>query len=50
MAYAGYSPEQRSGRRTLMIIYDPNAALSSFNRTLAVLKEPRPEVRPSAVL
>jgi hypothetical protein len=48
MAYAGYSPEKRNGRRTLMIIYDPNAALSSFNRTLTVLKEPRPEVRPSA--
>jgi hypothetical protein len=48
MAYAGYSPEKRNGRRTLMIIYDPNAALSSFNRTLTVLREPRPEVRPSA--
>lgn len=39
MAYAGYSPEVRGGRRTLMIIYDPNSALSSFNRTMTVLRE-----------
>ena len=39
MAYAGYSPEVRGGRRTLMIIYDPNSALSSFNRTVTVLKQ-----------
>jgi hypothetical protein len=43
MAYAGYSPEKRGGRRTLMIIYDPNSALSSFNRTMSVLKESLPE-------
>jgi hypothetical protein len=39
MAYAGYSPEQRRGRRTLMITYDPNSAVSSFTRTLNVLRE-----------
>jgi hypothetical protein len=48
MAYAGYSPEKRAGRRTLMIIYDPNSALSSFNRTLTVLREPKTDIRPSA--
>jgi hypothetical protein len=47
MAYAGYSPEKRGGRRTLMIIYDPNSALSSFNRTLSVLREAREPVHPS---
>jgi hypothetical protein len=43
MAYAGYSPETRGGRRTLMIIYDPNSALSSYNRAISVLKEISPE-------
>jgi hypothetical protein len=47
MAYAGYSPEKRAGRRTLMIIYDPNAALSSFNRTMSVLKESKAEAQPA---
>jgi hypothetical protein len=47
MAYAGYSPETRGGRRTLMIIYDPNAALSSHSRTLSVLKEITPEGSPA---
>jgi hypothetical protein len=39
MAYAGYSPEQRRGRRTLMITYDPNAAVSSYTRTLNALAD-----------
>jgi hypothetical protein len=39
MAYAGYSPERRGGRRTLMITYDPNGALLSFTRTLSIMSE-----------
>jgi hypothetical protein len=46
MAYAGYSPEKRGGRRTLMIIYDPSSALSSFNRTMSVLREAKTEAQP----
>lgn len=39
MAYAGYSPEVRRGRRTLMITYDPNLAVASFTRTLQALRD-----------
>jgi hypothetical protein len=39
MAYAGYSPERRGGRRTLMITYDPNAALLSFSRAMTQMSE-----------
>jgi hypothetical protein len=39
MAYAGYSPERRGGRRTLMITYDPNAALQSYSRAMAQMNE-----------
>jgi hypothetical protein len=39
MAYAGYSPERRGGRRTLMITYDLNGAMLSFTRTLTVMRE-----------
>jgi hypothetical protein len=37
MAYAGFHPERRGRRATMMITFDPGAALLSYNRLLAVI-------------